>query len=136
MLDHNNEVILSTNDAATLSAVLATVSPSATPVAEAADELAQMLSGARVVTEDALERDVVGLDAEVTYCELPGGARRTVRLVHPASADASKSRISVFAPVGRALLGRRAGARVPVVLPNGAIDELHVLAVDRPGRPS
>jgi transcription elongation GreA/GreB family factor len=54
--------------------------------------------------------------------------------VHPASADASKARISVFAPVGRALLGRRAGARVPVALPNAAIDELHVLAVDRTGR--
>ena len=78
--------------------------------------------------------DVVGLDAEVTYRELPGGARRTVRLVHPASADASKSRISVFAPVGRALLGRRAGARIPVALPNAAIDELHVLSVDRVGR--
>ena len=136
MYDRNNEVILSTNDAATLSAVLATFSPSAAPVAGAADDLAEVLSGARVVAEDALGRDVVGLDAEVTYRELPGGARRTVRLVHPASADASKARISVFAPVGRALLGRRAGARVPVTLPNGAIDELHVLAVDRAGRPS
>jgi len=134
MFDHNNEVILSTNDAATLSAVLATFSSSAVPAADAADKLAQVLSGARVVTEEALGGDVVGLDAEVTYRELPGGARRTVRLVHPASADASKARISVFAPVGRALLGRRAGARVPVALPNAAIDELHVLAVDRTGR--
>ena len=95
-----------------------------------------LLSGARVVTEEALGNDVVGLDTEVTYRELPGGARRTVTLVHPASADASKARISVFAPVGRALLGRRAGVRVPVALPNGAIDELHVLAVERTGRPS
>jgi transcription elongation GreA/GreB family factor len=134
MFDHNNEVILSTNDAATLSAVLATFSPREAPTADAADELAEVLSGARVVTNDALGGDVIGLDAEVTYRELPGGARRTVRLVHPASADASKARISVFAPVGRALLGRRAGARVPVALPNAAIDELHVLSVDRAGR--
>jgi len=133
MFDHNNEVILSTNDAATLSAVLATFSPREAPTADAAGELAEVLSGARVVTDDALG-DVIGLDAEVTYRELPGGARRTVRLVHPASADASKARISVFAPVGRALLGRRAGARVPVALPNAAIDELHVLSVDRAGR--
>ena len=133
MFDHNNEVILSTNDAATLSAVLATFSPREAPTADAAGELAEVLSGARVVTDDALG-DVIGLDAEVTYRELPGGASRTVRLVHPASADASKARISVFAPVGRALLGRRAGARVPVALPNAAIDELHVLAVDRTGR--
>jgi transcription elongation GreA/GreB family factor len=135
-MDNIHEVILSTNDAATLSAVLATFSPHGASAADAADELAEVLSGARVVTEEALGGDVVGLDTEVTYRELPGGARRTVRLVHPASADASKARISVFAPVGRALLGRRAGARVPVALPNGAIDELHVLAVERTGRPS
>ena len=133
-MDNTHEVILSTNDAATLSAVLATFSPRGASAADAADELAEVLSGARVVTEEALGGDVVGLDTAVTYRELPGGARRTVRLVHPASADASKARISVFAPVGRALLGRRAGARVPVALPNGAIDELHVLAVERTGR--
>lgn len=135
-MDNTQEVILSTNDAATLSAVLATFSPRGASVADAADELAAVLSGARVVNDEALDSDVVGLETEVTYRELPGGARRTVRLVHPASADASKARISVFAPVARALLGRRAGARVPVALPNGAIDELHVLAVERTGRPS
>jgi transcription elongation GreA/GreB family factor len=67
--------------------------------------------------------------------ELPVGQQRTIQLVHPASADASAARVSVFAPVARALLGRRAGARVPVALPDAAIDELHVITV-RSGRPS
>jgi regulator of nucleoside diphosphate kinase len=129
-----NDVVLSTRDAATLSAVLATFSPREAPLPGATDELADVLSGARVVAEDALARDVVALDAEVTYIERPAGARRTVRLVHPASANASAGRISVFAPVGRALLGRRAGARIPVALPDGTIDELHVIAVERAGR--
>lgn len=136
MLDSSLEFVLSARDAATLSAVLATCSPREVPVAGAAEELAQLLSGARVVADEALGRDVVALNAEVTYQELPGGTRRTVRLVHPASADASQSRISVFAPVGRALLGRRAGARIPVALPDSSIDELHVLAVGRSRRQS
>ena len=71
----------------------------------------------------------VGLDTEVTYVELPRGRSRTIELVRPAAANASAARISVFAPVARALLGRRAGARVPVALPDSAIDELHVVAV-------
>jgi transcription elongation factor GreA len=95
----------------------------------AADELADMLSGATLVAPHALGPDVVALDTEVTYVELPRGHARTVQLVHPAAADASAARISVFAPVARALLGRRAGARVPVALPDAAIDELHVVAV-------
>jgi transcription elongation GreA/GreB family factor len=72
----------------------------------------------------------------VTYVELPRGRTRTVQLVHPAAADASTARVSVFAPVGRALLGRRAGARVPVALPDASIDALHVVAVRAPGTSS
>jgi len=126
-----NEITLSTHDAATLAAVIATFSPYEAPVSVAAEELAEMLAGAKVVAPDALGRHVVGLDSEVTYVEQPAGRTRTVRLVHPASADASAARISVFAPVARALLGRRAGAHVPVALPDSTIDGLHVVAVRR-----
>jgi transcription elongation GreA/GreB family factor len=125
-----NEIVLSTHNAATLSAVLATVSTRNAPRPGAAEELADMLSAARLV--NATDGDVVALNAEVTYVELPRGMARTVQLVHPASADAGASRVSVFAPVARALLGRRAGARVPVTLPDSTIDELHVISV-RPG---
>jgi transcription elongation GreA/GreB family factor len=128
-----NEIVLSTHDAATLSAVLATVSTRHAPLPGAAEELADVLSGARLV--NATDGDIVGLNAEVTYVELPRGVARTVQLVHPASADAGAARISVFAPVARALIGRRAGARVPVALPDSAIDELQVVSV-RPGRAS
>jgi transcription elongation GreA/GreB family factor len=126
-----NEITLSTHDAATLAAVIATFSPYEAPVSVAAEELAEMLAGAKVVAPGALGRNVVGLDSEVTYVEQPAGRTRTVRLVHPASADASAARISVFAPVARALLGRRAGAHVPVALPDSTIDGLHVVAVRR-----
>ena len=127
MIDRN-EIILSANDAATLSAVLATLSTREAPAPEAADELADILAGATLVS-GASARGVIGLDDEVTYVEMPRGHARTVRLVHPAAADPAKARISVFAPVARALLGRRAGACVPVALPDAAIDALHVVAV-------
>jgi regulator of nucleoside diphosphate kinase len=119
-----------------LSAALATVSPREASIPDAADELAEVLAGATVVAPNALDGDIVGLDAEVCYVEQPGGQRRTVSLVHPASADASAGRVSVFAPVGRALLGRRAGSWVPVALPDASIDALHIVAVRSVRRPS
>jgi transcription elongation GreA/GreB family factor len=125
-----NELVISLNDAATLSAVLATLSTREPSAPGAVEEHAEMLDGATLVPH---AHGVIGLDAEVTYVELPRGQARTVRLVHPAAADASQARVSVFAPVARALLGRRAGARVPVALPDADIDELHVVAV-RPAR--
>ena len=62
-----NDVVLSTRDAATLSAVLATLSPIDAPLPDALGELEDVLSSARVVAEHALARDIVALDAEVTY---------------------------------------------------------------------
>lgn len=134
MVDHD-EIVISTRDAATLSAVLATLSTRDAPLPGALDELVDMLAGATVVAPQALD-DVVALDSEVTYIELPQGRRRTIQLVHPAAADSSAARISVFAPVARALLGRRIGARIPVALPDSAIDELHVVGVCPARRPS
>ena len=75
-------------------------------------------------------QNVAALDKTVTYDELPSGTRRTVTLVHPSRADASRQRISVLAPVARALIGRRAGARVEVRLPGGAVRELVIAAVE------
>jgi transcription elongation GreA/GreB family factor len=128
MVDRN-EIVLSTHDAATLTAVLATVSPRHAPLPGAAQELTDMLETATLVPPGDAQGEVVGLDSEVTYLELPAGRARTVRVVHPAAADASAARVSVFAPVARALLGRRPGARVPVALPDAAIDALHVISV-------
>jgi transcription elongation GreA/GreB family factor len=128
VIDHN-EVLLSTHDAATLVAALASLSPRDAPLPGARDELADVLASATVVAPDVIDGDVIGLDAEVTYVELPGGNERTIRLVHPASADATAARVSVFAPVARALLGRRAGSHIPVALPDASIDELHVVRV-------
>lgn len=132
MIDRN-ELVMSTNDAATLSAVLATLSTREAPAPGAAEELAEILAGVTLVP-NASARDVIGLDADVTYVELPRGRARTVRLVHPSAADPAAARVSVFAPVARALLGRRTGARVPVALPDAEIDELHVVAVRAPRR--
>ncbi|MBS0327803.1 MAG: GreA/GreB family elongation factor [Proteobacteria bacterium] len=70
------------------------------------------------------------LNSRVTYAEWPGDTRRTIEIVHPGEADASASRISVFAPVARALIGSTPGARIEVSLPNRAIRELRVISVE------
>ncbi|MFM2245053.1 MAG: hypothetical protein RL071_1127 [Pseudomonadota bacterium] len=57
--------------------------------------------GARVVVED------------------DEGERRVFRLVDKDESDVSRGRISVQSPIGRALLGKRPGDAVEVVLPKG-----------------
>lgn len=60
--------------------------------------------------------------------EQEDGARRTYRLVGPDEFDVARGLISVEAPLGRALLGRREGDAVVVRRPAGSL-ELTVLAV-------
>jgi transcription elongation factor GreB len=59
-----------------------------------------------------------------------GGLRRTWRLVGPDEADARRGLLSVHAPLGRALVGRRAGDSVEVQRPSGPL-EVTVVEVRR-----
>lgn len=128
-----HDVVLSTRDAAALSALVTDWPARDASEQVAADLLADAVSGAHVVSDRTVAADVVALGATVTYEELPAGRRRTVTVVHPARADASRALVSVFSPVARTLLGRRRGARVPAKLPDRDIRELRVVAVEREG---
>lgn len=85
---------------------------------------------AQAVKEPELgARGEAGFGAWVTV-EDEAGARRTWRLVGPDEADARRGLVSVRAPLGRALLGRRAGETATVERPDGPA-ELEVTDVRR-----
>jgi transcription elongation factor GreB len=56
------------------------------------------------------------------------GARTTWRLVGPDEADARRGQVSTHAPLGRALLGHRAGEVVEVARPSG-VAEVEIVEV-------
>lgn len=60
-----------------------------------------------------------------------GGATFELELVGPLESDASNGRVSIATPVGQALVGRRAGARVEAQTPGGPL-ALEIVSV-RPG---
>jgi transcription elongation factor GreB len=60
--------------------------------------------------------------------EHPDGAERTYRLVGPDEFDVARGLVSVEAPLGRALLGKREGDTAIVLRPAGAT-ELTVVAI-------
>jgi transcription elongation GreA/GreB family factor len=127
-----HDLVFSPRDAALLSAVVADWPARDASERAAGDLLADAIAGARLVGDRSVA-DVVALDTTVTYDEMPAGQRRPVTLVHPSRADASRARVSVFAPVARTLLGRRAGASVAARLPDQAIRELRIASVERDG---
>jgi transcription elongation GreA/GreB family factor len=73
------------------------------------------------------------LNSTVEFENIGSGERARVVLVHPAEADAGQGRISVLSPVGRALLGSRAGHEVEVALPSGETRRMVILGIAEGG---
>ncbi|MGQ0603516.1 MAG: transcription elongation factor GreA [Anaerolineales bacterium] len=82
-------------------------------------QLEIMLSNA-VIIEERGSSDMVNLGSRVTVKEVGGGSDEYM-LVGAAEANPREGRISNESPLGRALLGRRAGDEVTVNAPDGAI---------------
>jgi transcription elongation factor GreA len=71
-----------------------------------------------VLIESRARGGEVGLLSTVTIRE-EGEAEETYTIVGPAEADPGKGRVSFESAIGKALMGRRAGADVEVVTPTG-----------------
>jgi transcription elongation factor GreA len=74
------------------------------------------------VDRDGVPRDRAGLGSEVAVEDLDSGEEIRYTLVVPELADGKKNLVSVAAPVGRALLGRRPGDAVTVQVPKGILE--------------
>lgn len=86
------------------------------------------LDGMKIVSEPPTDRGRVFFGAWVTI-EEASGARRHHRIVGPDEFDREPGYISMDSPLGRALLGKRIGDTVEVVLPAGRL-RITVTAID------
>jgi regulator of nucleoside diphosphate kinase len=63
--------------------------------------------------------DVVTMNSTVELCDVATGEDETYTLVYPQHASAIDGRLSVLAPLGTAILGRRVGDEIEVATPSG-----------------
>jgi transcription elongation factor GreA len=89
-------------------------------------DLERMLSSARMIEEPA-RADYVRMGSHVRVVD-GEGEEQTFFVVGSQEADPRKGQISNESPIGRALIGKRAGEEVTVVAPGGSFD-LKVLAI-------
>ena len=88
--------------------------------------LEAMIRNAVVIEEEPREQGVVGVGARVRVSSEEG--EETYSIVGPAEADPLHGRISNESPLGRALLGHRAGDEVEWTSPIG-VSRVKILAV-------
>ncbi len=83
------------------------------------DPLRADLERGRVVPSSAVSRHVVTMRSRVQIRDLATGESETYTLVYPEEADIDEHKLSVWSPLGRALLGQRRGREVRCETPRG-----------------
>ena len=83
------------------------------------DALEQELNRAVIAKHTDIPRDVVTMNSRVRVKDLNSGHEFVYEIVFPRDADVAKNRISVLAPIGTALLGYGAGAKIEWQVPSG-----------------
>ena len=92
-------------------------------------ELEELIRNAKIVDEDAIDTSVVGIGSTVKI-ERADGTVAAYSIVGSNEADPAAFKISDQSPIGKKLIGARAGANVTVEVPAGKIT-LKVLEVSR-----
>ena len=82
-------------------------------------ELQEMLKWAEIVDDavEALEQDLVRLGCTVVVDK--AGQKDTLHIVGEFEADPLQKKISISSPIGKALVGKRKGETVEIVIPSG-----------------
>jgi regulator of nucleoside diphosphate kinase len=90
-------------------------------------DLEELLDNAEVVPAAAIAGNVVTMNSSMLCEGGPiGEPGKVLTLVYPEQADAGGGRISILSPLGRALLGARAGETVSIETPGAGVQEVRV----------
>lgn len=85
------------------------------------DDLRKELNRAKVVEPEDIPNDVITMNSKFKLKDLDSGEEMTYTLVFPEDADIYKNKISIYAPMGIALIGYRVGDIIEWPVPGGIL---------------
>jgi transcription elongation factor GreA len=94
-------------------------------------DLEEKLRNARVIDENDVDTDVVGVGVTVHVKDQKTEKSTKFRIVGSAEANPAESRLSNESPVGRALIGHKRGETVTVPVPRGPARKLKITKIER-----
>lgn len=94
------------------------------------DVLEAELDRADVLDPKDMPPNVVTMNSTVRFTMLETGKTSTLTLVYPKEMDGSDSKVSIFAPVGIALLGLAVGDELQMPSATGKVTTVRVDAID------
>lgn len=94
-------------------------------------KLSEELKSAHVLKDKDLPSDVVALNSMVEIKNTESDQKFRFQLVLPGEANFKANKVSVFAPIGIALLGYKVGSEIEWEMPDG-IKTFEILACENP----
>jgi transcription elongation factor GreA len=91
-------------------------------------QLRARLREVSMIDESRIPRDRVGLGSTVVVLDVDKGEEMTYKLVTTEEADVANGRISTTSPIGRGLMGKKAGDTSKIQIPGGT-KELEILSL-------
>lgn len=93
-------------------------------------KLEEVVANARVIDESQLDTSKVLIHSKVKLKNLTNKQEMTYTLVAQSEADLKTGKISVDSPIGKGLLGKKAGEEAEIEIPNGKI-KFEIIEVSR-----
>lgn len=93
-------------------------------------KLERTLRNARVIDDEDISAEIVSIGSKVMVKDVEYNEKIEYTIVGSAEADPYEERISNESPVGKALIGRKAGDIVEVQVPDGVI-QYEIISINR-----
>lgn len=123
-----NEILISSLDAARIQSCIERARSGGLNAPVNLVPLSKEIDRAKKVKPEKMPGDVVTMNSRILLRNTKTGKDMQIQIVYPEDADITKQKISIFAPVGTALLGYRKGDKVEWNTPTG-LTELVILDI-------
>jgi regulator of nucleoside diphosphate kinase len=113
------QIYITESDDNRLRTILSSQNPQDMNRRQMLDALRTELDGAIVIAPGDIPENVVTMNSKVILTDLDSGETMVCTLVFPGNSDPERNSISILAPVGAALIGRRIKDNIDVNAPAG-----------------
>ncbi len=94
-------------------------------------EIEGKLAKVRIIEDENIPGDKVYIGAIVTLKDLDTDEKIKYMMVSPEESDYEANKLSIFAPIGKALMGHAQGKELDIKVPAGAL-RYKILKIERP----
>ncbi|WP_417335875.1 nucleoside diphosphate kinase regulator [Halobacteriovorax marinus] len=93
------------------------------------EDLEVELDRASIISDNEVPNDLVTMNSKIKFLDLKTNKDSIITIVYPQDANTNEAKISIFAPLGSALIGLKKNQKISWKFPNGKTKSLKVLEV-------